>query len=542
MLIVNGRVWTGDRARPWAEAVAIDGDRIVAVGTTREIRGRAGATHADVIDAEGALVTPGFIDAHLHLVAGGFRLSEVSLRDANSRATFADTIRAHAARLPEGRWITGGDWNHERWGGELPTREWIDAATPRHPVWVTRMDGHSALANSLALTYARVTRETIDPDGGAIVRDTRGEPTGLLKENAMALVAGAIPSASAGDEDAAVDAAVRYLLARGVTSVHHMGAIPTSGTWHDAEILRRAHGAGRLGVRVRAVTPLESWPDLRDLIRSGDLGDEDGCGDAGLRLGMLKSFIDGSLGSRTAAFHDDYGDAPGERGVLMHDAGDLSRWMIGADAAGLQLAVHAIGDRANTLLLDLYDDVVRANGTRDRRLRVEHAQHLRREDVPRFAALGAIASMQPYHAIDDGCWAERTIGADRARLSYAWRSLADAGTHLAFGSDWFVAPPTPLEGIAAAVTRRTLDGRHPEGWIPNQRIDLETALHAYTTGAAFAGFTDADTGRIAPGLLADIVVLDRDLFAMPPEAMADARVAVTIAGGRVRYSQAPAHR
>jgi predicted amidohydrolase YtcJ len=511
--------------------VATRGDRILAVGATVDVRARAG--RATEIDARGGLVTPGFIDAHLHLIAGGFRLMSVDLRDVHSRDELAARLREFAATRPPGTWITGGDWDHERWGGALPAREWIDDATPRHPVWITRLDGHMALANSRALAIAGVSRATPDLDGGVIVREAAGEPTGLFRDNAMTLVARAMPAPSATDEDDALMRAMRYVAAQGVTSAHHMGSIPPGETWHELEIFRRARDRGLLRTRIHTTVPLDTWARLRDTIAGRDLGGDDGRGDAWLRIGSLKSFVDGSLGSHTAAFHDPYTDATADRGLLVADPADLREWMIAADRAGLQLATHAIGDRANTLLLDLAAAVANTNGPRDRRFRVEHAQHLRAADIPRFAALHVIASMQPYHAIDDGRWAERVIGPARACLSYAWRALLEAGTRIAFGSDWFVAPPTPLEGLQAAVTRQTLDGAHPDGWVPGQCISLQAALEAYTVNAAYAAFEEREKGRIAPGLLADLVVLDRDLFAGPAAELACARVVATVVGGRL---------
>jgi predicted amidohydrolase YtcJ len=534
--IVNGRVWTADPARPWAEAVAARHGRITAVGTTAEIRALPGGGRE--IDAAGGLVTPGFIDAHIHMIAGGFRLGWVALGDATTRTALAARLRSFAATRRAGTWVLGGDWDHERWGGEWPSRHWIDEATPDHPVWVTRLDSHMALANSLALRLAGIDRHTPDVDGGAIVRDAAGEPTGLLKDNAMALVERVVPPPGRDQEDAALDAAMSHVTAQGVTSVHHMGALPPAGSWNDLEIFRRVHARGGLRTRIYATVPLDTWPRLGDLIASRTFGGDAGRGDGWLRIGALKSFVDGSLGARTAAFHEPYADLPDELGLFVAAAHDLRRWMVDADRAGLQLIVHAIGDRANTVLLDLYSDVVAANGRRDRRLRVEHAQHLRAQDLPRFAALDAIASMQPYHAIDDGRWVERAIGRARAARSYAWRSLLDAGTRLAFGSDWFVAPPTPIEGIDAAVTRRTLDGRHPDGWFPDQRIRLEDALRAYTVDAAFAGFQEGFTGRISPGFAADLVVLDRDLFRISADELASARIAATLVAGEVVYELA----
>jgi predicted amidohydrolase YtcJ len=349
----------------------------------------------------------------------------------------------------------------------------------------------------------------------------------------MTLVDGAVARPGLDREDRALDAAMRYLGARGVTSVHHMGSVPQSATWSDVAAFKRARAAGRLRTRIYSTVPLSAWRRLETAIASREFGGPNGRGDAWLRLGALKGFVDGSLGSRTAAFHQPYADSPDNIGLLVQLADDLRSWVEGADRAGLHPIVHAIGDRANTLLLDIFEAVATANGPRDRRFRIEHAQHLRRDDIERFARLGVIASMQPYHAIDDGRWAERVIGRERAETTYAYRSLLDAGAEVIFGSDWFVAPPSVVEGLYAAVTRRTLDGRHPGGWIPSQRIRLDEALRAYTVTAARGSFEEDQKGRLAPGLLADIAILDRDLFQVPAEEIRSAQVVCTAVGGAV---------
>ncbi len=457
------------------------------------------------------MVTPGFVDSHVHFLDGGFGLGSVKLRDAASRAEFVRRIAEFARTAPAGAWVLGGDWDHELWGGELPRRDWIDAVTPDRPVWVNRLDGHMSLANGAALRAAGVTARTPDPPGGTIVRGPGGEPTGILKDNAMELVDRVIPDAPPAAKDRALEAAMRYAAAQGVTSVVHMG------TWEDLEVFRRAHDAGRLITRIHAAVPLASWQRLRDEVAAH------GRGDSWLAIGGLKGFVDGSLGSCTAAFAAPYADAPGNRGTS------------GADRLGLQVIVHAMGDRAIRLQLDIFERVGREDGPRDRRFRVEHAQHLTPADIPRFAALGVIASMQPYHAIDDGRWAEKAIGAERAQTTYAFRSLLDAGATLAFGSDWPVAPAVPLMGIYAALTRRTLDDRHPEGWVPSQKITLDEALAAYTRAAAFAAFAEGELGTLEPGKLADLVLVDRDLGRIPPPAIRDARVLLTVVGGKVVF-------
>jgi predicted amidohydrolase YtcJ len=528
LAIVNARIWTGDPSRPWAEAVAIAGNRISAVGTTTEIR--ALVRDAEVVDAMGRLVVPGFIDTHVHFVDGGLRLASVQLREAKTRDEFVARIKSFAATVPAGTWITGGDWDHWHWGGELPTRDWIDPVTPDHPVWVNRLDGHMALANSAALAKAGITKATPEVTGGEIVRRPDGEPAGIIKDNAMALVDRVVPPPAASAQDHALALAMKYVNERGVTSVHDM----SMGTWESLTVFARARKAGTLTVRVYSTAPLADWKRLADLVAGREFGGADGRGDEWLRIGALKGFVDGSLGSHTAAFHEPFTDAPADRGLLVNAPEDLYKWISGADAARLHVVVHACGDRANTVLLDIYERVTREHGPRDRRFRIEHAQHLTPADIPRFARLDVIASMQPYHAIDDGRWAERFIG-DRIRTTYAFRSLLDAKARVAFGSDWFVAPPAPLEGIYAAVTRRTIDGKNPGGWVPDQKITVEEALRAYTVDAAYASFEEGLKGTIAPGRLADVVMLERNIFEIPPEQIRDVRVARTVVGGKTVY-------
>ena len=523
LAVVNAKVWTGDSVRPWADAIAIRGERIAMVGSSAAVRKAAG--NARVIDAAGQMVVPGFIDSHVHFVAGGFRLSSVQLRDAKTPAEFIARIKAFAASTPPGAWITGGDWDHERWGGELPRRDWIDSITPNNPVWVNRLDGHMSLANSAALEAAHVTRATRDVAGGTIVRAASGEPTGVLKDNAAELVDSVVPKPPAELEDRALDAAMAYVGAQGVTSVHNMGS------WDDLAVFERAHKADRLRTRIYAAVPLSTWDRLRDTVAAR------GRGDAWLRIGALKGFVDGSLGSHTAAMLQPFTDAPKDTGLFVSTPDNLYRWVSGADKAGLNIMVHAIGDRAIRTQLDIFERVAKENGPRDRRFRIEHAQHIAAPDFPRFARIGVIASMQPYHAIDDGRWADKVIGPERSKGTYAFRSLLDAGATLAFGSDWFVAPPTPLEGIYAATTRRTIDERNPGGWVPEQKITVEEALRAYTRGGAFASFEDKERGVLAAGALADFVIIDRDLTRVPVEQIRNARVVLTAVGGRVVYER-----
>ncbi len=528
LAIVNARVWTANPKQPWASAVAIGGDRIIAVGTSAEISKLARATpSARVIDAAGGLVTPGFIDSHVHFVDGGHRLASVQLRDAKTPEEFAARIKAFAATVPAGTWITGGDWDHTLWGGELPHKSWVDSITPAHPVWVSRLDGHMALANSAALSAGKVTRATPEVDGGTIVRDPDGEPTGILKDNAQSYVGRVEPAASHEMDDRALQAAMKYVAEQGVTSVHDMGGFTNLATFD------RAHGRKSLITRVYSVTPISQWERLRDLVAQRGKGDE------WIRIGGLKGFVDGSLGSHTAAMLAPFTDSPADSGFLVETENDLYSWASNADKAGLQLVIHAIGDKAIRTQLGIFERVAGENGAKDRRFRIEHAQHIHPTDIPRFAKLGVIPSMQPYHAIDDGRWAERVIGPERSLTTYAFRSLVESGARVAFGSDWFVAPPTPLEGIYAAVTRRTLDDRNPDGWIPGEKITVEQALRAYTIDAAYASFDEGIKGSIERGKLADLAIIDRDLTQIAAPSIREARVLKTIVGGRVVF-EAPA--
>lgn len=524
-LLVRGRTWTANPAQPWAEAVAVAGDRIVAVGTREDTAQHVGPkTH--IIEAADGLVVPGLIDSHIHLIDGGLRLASVQLRDAKSRDEFVKRIAEYVKTQPAGTWITGGDWDHSLWGGELPSRDWIDRVTPDHPVWINRLDGHMALANTAAIKAANVGDDVPDVDGGEIERDAAGRPTGVFKDNAMAIIDRAQPNSTTEQLFAATIAAMDYLAERGVTAVHHMG------TFQHLNVFRLAQKRSLLKTRIYACTPLHHWRRLADEVNSRGRGDE------WLKIGGLKGFVDGSLGSHTAAFLQPFSDEPNDSGLLVNTIEDLQSWTASADREGLQVVVHAIGDRAIRLQLDVFERVAQANGPRDRRFRIEHAQHIAPNDIPRFGKLGVIASMQPYHAIDDGRWAERVIGAERSATTYAFRSLLDAGGKLAFGSDWFVAPPTPLEGIYAAVTRRTLDGKHPDGWMPHQKISVEESLRAYTIDAAYAAFSESSLGSLEPGKLADIVVLQCDLFEIPSQELNTVPIAATIVGGKVVYRNA----
>jgi len=529
VILTNGRIRTMDPAQPQAEAVAIIGDRIVAVGSADDIDQWRGA-ETRIIDAEGKAVLPGFNDSHVHLVDGSATLSNVRLKDADSPEEFARRLAAYAKTLPKGEWILGGDWDDQAFKTpQLPTRQMIDAATPDHPVFVNRYDGHMALANSLALKLAGVTAATKDVPGGLIVRDSQRQPTGVLKDAAMNYVYRVIPPMSAEKRLRILKQGLEHAASLGVTSVQDMNP-----SYADVAAYTALAERGELTLRIYAAPPVSLWKD------QAKLGLRRGFGSPLLRLGAVKGYADGSLGSTTAYFFAPYSDDPKTSGLLTDEMQPLSKMrerLVGADKAGIQLCMHAIGDRGISTMLDLYADVIRANGERDRRLRIEHAQHVAPKDFERFAKMKVIASVQPYHAIDDGRWADKRIGPERSKTTYAFRTFLDSGVRLALGTDWFVAPLSPMETIYAAVTRATLDGQRPGGWVPEQKISVQEAVEAYTMGSAYAEFQEREKGSITPGKLADLVVLSDDIFAIPKESIRNVKVEKTILGGRLIYER-----
>jgi predicted amidohydrolase YtcJ len=479
---------------------------------------------------------PGFHDSHIHLLGSGQRLGEVALKDARDEAEFGKRLREFDRKLPKGRWLLGGEWDHDRtFGGKLPTAELLDKYVPDRPVFLRRYDGHMAVVNARVLKLAGITDRTPDPSGGVIYRkpDSK-EPTGLLRDNAMDLVTerGLIPPPTEAEIIEAVRAALAEARQVGVTSAQDMDGSGRATRRGLFRLYQRLARRGQLTLRVELYWPLAEWENL------AKVGLNQGFGDDWIRIGGLKGFVDGSLGSSTARMFAPFVNEPGSTGVFVTPLTKLHEYIRGADKAGLAVAVHAIGDRANAELLDVFAAVTRENGPRDRRFRIEHAQHLRPKDYRRFHHLSVIASMQPYHAIDDGRWAEGRIGRKRCASSYAFRSLLDAKARLAFGSDWSVAPLSPLLGIDAAVNRRTLDGKHPRGWFPEQRITVAEAIDAYTLTAAYAAFQEKNKGSLEPGKLADLVVLSRDILdGTQRDHIAQTEVLLTMVGGRVVYEK-----
>ena len=527
IVIEGGPVWTGlSTGRGQPGAVAIAGGKILAIGDSAEIA-RYVESRTQVLQAHGGLIMPGLADGHTHFIAGGFQLASVNLRDAATPQEFVRRLREYASHLKPGEWILGGDWDHTLWrGAPLPHHEWIDSVTPNNPVFISRLDGHMALANAAAMRAAKITSATRDPVGGEIPRDARGEPIGIFKDNAEGLIDAAIPAPSAEQEDSALSRALVHAASLGVTATGNMSA-----SWANLAAYQRMEHAGRMTLRVSLYLPLEDWRTVADSVR------QHGAGDDWVQIGGVKGYMDGSAGSRTAFFFEPFSDSAGYRGLMRQPESDMRAWVGAADSAGLQIAVHAIGDRANAIILAIYDSVARAHGPRDRRLRVEHAQHLRPQEIPLFGARRVVPSMQPFHAIDDGRWVEQRIGPERIKTTYAFRTLLDTDAPLAFGSDWTVAPLNPMLGVYAAVTRRTLDGKNPNGWVPDQKITVGEALRAYTHGNAWATFNEQKWGTLAAGRFADVVVLDHDPFAVPAESLGTIKPRYTIVGGRVVYQK-----
>jgi predicted amidohydrolase YtcJ len=530
LIVTHAKIWTVDASRPECEALAVIGDRIVATGTRKAIDAWRGPK-TRVIDALGRRLVPGFNDAHVHFVSGGRQLESVNLKEAASTQEFVKRLGDRVAATPKGEWIQGGDWDETLWTpAELPEAALIDPVSAATPIFVYRYDGHMALANSVAMKLAGITSATPDPPGGVVVRDAQGRPNGLFKDSAEDLIARVIPPLTHDQRLHAVRRALDHAARLGVTSVQDMNP-----EYADIAIYSELLERGELTARIGAAPLITAWED------QAKIGLRRGFGSAWLRLGALKGYADGSLGARTAYFFEPFDDAPGVRGLLSDEMQPLEAMrdrMTRADAAGLQLCIHAIGDRGISMILDLFADVLKANGPRDRRFRIEHAQHMAAKDFDRFAALQVIASMQPYHAIDDGRFAEGRIGPDRIKRTYAFRTFLDHRVRLAFGTDWDVAPLDPMQGIYAATTRATLDGRNPGGWVPEQKISVQEAVEAYTLGSAYAEFQEHDKGSITPGKLADFVILDGDILAVDPRAIRDVKVTTTIVGGRVVWPAA----
>ncbi len=526
IILKNGIFWTGNRRAPYAGHVICSNGRISAIGTSTYTYESA----RKELDLGGRFAMPGFIDAHTHFRIGGGMLNRLDLRAVRSEEEFSDAVRKQAKAHPAGKWMLGGNWDHENWKSRnLPSKELIDGATSSFPVFLDRVDTHMALVNSRGLIAAGITRHTPDPPGGVIVRDAIGEPTGIVKDAAREIVLRNIPEPPLEDVIRDIKEAMRLANSLGVTSVNDIG--PERDLRAYLELDRQ----GELSVRINMVLPISDYRLLtnRQTTASAAAGNSDW-----VKLGAVKGFADGSLGAGTAWFFEHYTDEVSNYGLATGplSSGKLEQSALNADRNRIQLAIHAIGDKAVAAVLDIYGKIQDANPPWDRRFRIEHAQHLREEDFRRFSDMRIIASVQPYHCIDDGRWAARKIGSDRARFAFPFKRFLDEGITLAFGTDWPVAPLDPLSGIYAAVTRATTDGKNPDGWIPEQRIGVEDALSAYTFGSACASRDENDNGTLEPGKLADVIVLSKNPLRIPPGELNDLKVVLTVVGGKIIYS------
>jgi len=527
LIFKNGRFWTANPACPNVEAVAVQKGRILKVGSLDQVKDLAGKS-TRWIDLEGAFVVPGFIDSHTHFLKGGLSLSSLNLRNARSQKEFVEMIKKEAEKTENGRWITNGEWdNHQFDSEQLPKKEWIDGVTPENPVCIYRKDMHMVFTNSLALKIAGLNKDSSNPEGGEIVRSSvSGEPTGLLTDGAIDLILPHIPKPDHKEKLKAAERAIELAHEKGVTSVHEMGPLD------NLTIYEELYRKNKLNLRITVYPPLsiiDDWPDTKINIKTNK---------EFYKMGGLKGFVDGSLGSSTALFFESYSDDVHKKGIVAPDMlppGKMEKRIKKADEFGFQVAVHAIGDKANHMILDIFEDVMKSSQKRDRRWRIEHAQHLSPEDIIRFGQLGVIASVQPYHLVDDGQWAEKRIGSSRIRYSYPYRSLLENNVRLALGSDWTVAPLNPISGIFSAVTRRTLDGKNPDGWVPEEKIPVEEAVKGYTVNASFAEFSEKIKGSIQRGRLADMVVLDKNIFNIDPVDIQNIQILMTIVNGRIVY-------
>ena len=524
---INGKIYTVNEKQPVAEAVIVEENKIIFVGSNDEAK-KLIDNATNVVDLKGKLMLPGFIDNHVHFINGGFYLLGIDLRPAKSTKEFKEILKQYSQKNPE-KWITGGYWDHEKWETKnLPTKEMIDEVVYNQPVFVERLDGHMGVANSYALKLAGITSDTQSPEGGIIVKDPNtGEPTGVLKDNAMSLIYNIVPAPTEEENYKAALAAFDEAKKLGLTSVQDI-------TFDDQlEVYKKLKEEDKLTCRIYTRMPIAEYKKLVEQ------NIQVGSGDEYIRMGSLKAFADGSLGSSTAWFFNKYNQDTTTYGLPMDiiTDGSMDKWCKDADLHHLQISTHAIGDRANAYMLDLYEKITKENPKWDRRFRIEHAQHVRFQDIPRFAELGVIASVQPYHCIDDGVWAEKRIGPERIKYTYPFKTFLDAGVKVCFGTDWYVAPLNPLLGLYAAVTRRTLDDKNPDGWIPEQKISIEDAIKCYTINSAYASFEENIKGSIEVGKLADLIVLSDDILTIDPVKIKDSEVVMTVFDGKVIYAK-----
>ncbi len=533
LVIINGKVLTIDKDKPSAEAIAIKGEKIIAVGKKSEISVFIEKGYTKVIDAKGRLVLPGFNDAHVHF--GPLDPDYVELRYTTDPSVIARKVKAQVAKSRPGELISGGHWEHEMFiDKKWPTKELIDSVSPDNPVILSRADGHSLLVNSYVLKSSGITKNTPDPFGGVIQKDpVTGEPTGIIKENAEEMVKSGAVKPNRTAEEVRARLWQGYLLALkeareyGVTSIQ----VPGAADFNTYEKLRKE---GELTSRVDIGEPLTG--DTSKLNKYIPLSKKYPGEGNWIRFGYLKAFIDGTIGSGTALMFEPFSDNPSTSGLAMMPYEEFEDMVLKADKLGMQVGTHAIGDKGNNWVLNAYEKAQKVNGKRDSRHRIEHAQTLQASDIPRFASLGVIASMQPTHCISDKKFCEKRIGPERSKGAYAWKSLADAGAMLAFGTDYQVEPLNPMEGLYASVTRKDRLGEKGEGWHPEQKITMQDAIKYYTLGSAYSQFMENRKGMIKTGYLADIVIVDKDLLSIPENEIMTTKVDYTIVGGKVVYA------
>jgi len=523
----NGKVVTIDSTLPEAEAVAVAGNKIVFVGSNADVQKWMGEK-TQVVDLAGRLMLPGFNDAHCHLVNGGFLNLRVNLVGVKTAKEIQAKVRTAVQNAPKGAWVQGRGWDQTLFNkGEWPTKKLLDEVAPNTPVYLRRVDGHSGWVNSAALKLAGITKKTPNPEAGEIVRDAAGEPTGILKETANYLVTKVIPDPSPAELRQAIEKGLEEAKKVGVTTLQEFSSTEAIKIYND--LLKE----GKLAARISAWVSLDL---AKEPAKLSGISQMFPANSSILKLGILKDFIDGSMGSRSAYFFEPYSDDSGNVGIPQHSEEELNELVRVADSAGFQIGIHAIGDKGNFMVLQAYANALLQNQPHPRRHRVEHAQLVRLEDISLFKETGTIASMQPTHCTSDMRWAEARAGKERSKGAYAWRSFLNAGVPLAFGTDWAVEPLNPMGGLYAAVTRQDLETGEPEGgWFPEQRLTMEEAVRAYTLGSAYADFREKELGSIMVGKLADLVVLDKDIFMIPPREILSTSVVMTVVDGKIVY-------
>ncbi len=544
-IYLHGNIYTGMEVKASfhevkrAQALAVRGDRVQAVGTESEVLKLKGP-QTEVVNLGGHFVMPGFNDAHMHLAEAGFQRLTVNLVGVKSLTEFRDRIRARVATAEPGEWITGGGWDQTLWAvKELPSRWDVDEVTADHPVFLQRVDGHIAVANTRALQLASITIASKDPEGGKIDRDSTGQPTGILRETARQAVNAVIPKPTHDKRRQALETALQDLAQWGITSAQDYSDIGGDSPvqWEEFQTLEEIEHEGKLTARITEWLPFNDPLEVLEAHRAAHPQF-----DNMLHTGMLKGFMDGSLGSHTAALLEPYADDPGNSGLPRYQQAKLTEMTKARVAAGFQVGFHAIGDRGVQMALDAFaaaeeeareKNVKAPDGNHDFRFRIEHAQVTTRQQIAEFKKQQVIASMQPNHLLTDMNWAEARLGPKRAPTSYAWAEMLKKGITLAFGTDYPVEPVTPFRGLYAAVTRQSEDGK--KEYFPEQKLSMEQAIAAYTTGAAFAEFAEKEKGTLAPGMLADFVVLDRDITSVPPAKVLGTKVLRTVVGGKTVY-------